>query len=258
MYCEPSQSEIERLGIDSQAAPDNVVCPRHAWYLPLKFILEWIAAFFLFVVAAPLIMLLAVLVRFTSRGPVFYSQSRLGRHGRAFLMYKLRTMRHRCEDQTGPIWSPPNDSRVTRIGRFLRTTHLDELPQLLNILQGHMSLIGPRPERPELAVQIERTLPRFRERLQLRPGLTGLAQTQLPADLGLHTVRKKLVYDLYYVREANPWLDLRIALSTMLYLFGVLFHSLGRRMVRPYGAAAERDDELNGLTSDEECESSTT
>jgi lipopolysaccharide/colanic/teichoic acid biosynthesis glycosyltransferase len=138
----------------------------------------------------------------------------------------------------------------------LRKTHLDELPQLLNVLQGHMALIGPRPERPELCAIIEKTIPRFSERLQVRPGMTGLAQTQLPADLGIHTVRKKLAYDLYYVREVNPWLDLRIALSTILYLIGVALHQLGRRMVSPYGAAAERDH--SEVMSEEKFESRAT
>lgn len=255
MYCEGSQVEIERLGAVADDGVEGMIRPRHTWYLSIKVVIEWVASLFLLIAAAPLILVLAILVRVTSRGPVFYSQARLSRHGRVFHMYKLRTMRHRCEEQTGPIWSPPNDVRVTRVGRYLRRTHLDELPQLLNVIQGHMGLIGPRPERPELATQIEQTLPRFRERLQLRPGLTGLAQTQLPSDVGLHTVRKKLAYDLYYVREVNPWLDLRIALSTVLYVLGVLFHSMGRRMVSPYGAAAERDDAMNGLMSEQECES---
>ena len=173
-------------------------------------------------------------------------------------MHKLRTMKHDCETATGPIFSPPNDSRVTWVGRFLRKTHLDELPQLLNVLQGHMALIGPRPERPELCAVIQQTIPNFHERLQVRPGLTGLAQTQLPADLGIHTVHRKLAYDLYYVREVNPLLDLRIALSTFLYLCSVALHLLGRRMVSPYGAAAERDHDAGKVISEEKFETPAT
>lgn len=258
MYRQRPQSELEKPGTEPLDPPRVVIGPRHAWYPPIKTAVEWIAALVLFILAVPLMGVLTSLVWLTSHGPAFYAQSRLGRDGRIFLMYKLRTMRHRCEDESGPIWSPPNDSRVTRVGRFLRRTHLDELPQLLNVLKGQMSLIGPRPERPELSAQIEQTIPRFRERLQLRPGLTGLAQTQLPADIGLHTVRRKLAYDLYYLREANPWLDLRIALSTALYLFGAMSHSLGRRLVSPYGSAAERDRDTGTLMSEEECQTPTT
>jgi hypothetical protein len=129
---------------------------------------------------------------------------------------------------------------------------LDELPQLINVLQGHMSLIGPRPERPELCAMIEQQIPQFRQRLQLRPGLTGLAQSQLPADVALYTVRRKLKHDLYYIREVSPWLDLRIALSTVLYLVGVVLHMLGRRLVNRYGAAAEYDTETGRVIAEGE------
>jgi lipopolysaccharide/colanic/teichoic acid biosynthesis glycosyltransferase len=237
---------------------ESQIALSHEWYLPLKATWEWIAALILFIATVPLMFLLAILVRMTSPGPAFYSQSRVGRNGRIFLMHKLRTMHHQCETKTGPIWSPPNDSRITRVGRFLRKTHLDELPQLLNILQGHMALIGPRPERPELCAVIQRTIPKFHERLRVRPGMTGLAQTQLPADLGMHTVHKKLAYDLFYVREVNPWLDMRIALSTLLYLCGVVLHMVGRRMVSPYGMAAERDHHANEEMSEEKFETPTT
>ncbi|HVT88193.1 MAG TPA: sugar transferase [Tepidisphaeraceae bacterium] len=254
---------LEGINSESQSAPiagdemdlqSSPVVPRFQWYLPLKAGVERAIALVLFVLVLPLLALLAALVKFTSPGPAFYSQSRVGRNHRIFLMHKLRTMRHCCEAETGPVWSMPNDNRITRVGRFLRKTHLDELPQLLNVLQGHMCLIGPRPERPEICKQIENTIPRFRERLQIHPGMTGLAQTQLPSDTGMHTVRRKLAYDLYYIREVNPWLDARIALSTLLYLCGVVFHSLGRRMVSPYGMAAENDDEMRDLTDSEESE----
>jgi len=189
-------------------------------------------------------------VRLTSPGPAFYAQARVGRNGRIFQMYKLRSMRHQCEAQTGPIWSPRNDSRITPIGRVLRQTHLDELPQLVHVLQGNMSLIGPRPERPELCTLIEQKIPQFRQRLQLRPGLTGLAQSRLPGDVALHTVRRKLTHDLYYIREVSPWLDLRIALSTALYLMGVALHIVGQRLVNRYGAAAEYDTETGKLIAE--------
>src|SRR5450432_2764413 len=194
----------------------------------------------LLVATAPLMAILAICIRVTSSGPAFYSQSRVGRNGRIFLMHKLRTMHHMCETSTGPIFSPPNDSRITAIGKFLRISHLDELPQLVNVLQGHMALIGPRPERPELCTLIEQSIPRFHERLQLRPGITGLAQTQLPADLGIHTVQKKLESHLYYVREVNPWLDLCIAISTFPFFSGVTL--IGRRSLSTNADDDDCDD----------------
>jgi len=122
---------------------------------------------------------------------------------------------------------------VTPIGRFLRWAHLDELPQLVNILRGEMSLIGPRPERPELVGPIERALPCYRRRLSVRPGLTGLAQVQLGPDTDLLTVSRKLSYDLYYVRRVCFWLDIRVLLGTVLKCSGVSFSTIGRILGLP-------------------------
>jgi lipopolysaccharide/colanic/teichoic acid biosynthesis glycosyltransferase len=177
----------------------------------------------LLVLTAPLILLAAALVRLTSRGPAFYSQQRLGRHGRVFTIYKLRTMIHDCEKLTGPRWAAPADPRITPIGRFLRRTHLDELPQLLNVIRGQMGLVGPRPERPEIVVLLEKHIPRYRDRLLVRPGLTGLAQVQLPPDTDLASVRTKLAHDLYYIQHLSLLLDVRILLSTACYLAGIPF-----------------------------------
>jgi lipopolysaccharide/colanic/teichoic acid biosynthesis glycosyltransferase len=179
-----------------------------------KSVAEFTAALVLLVLAAPLIVVAGLLVKLTSRGPIFYLQTRLGRDGRPFTIYKIRTMVHDCESLTGPRWSIPGDPRVIRVGHFLRRSHLDELPQLLNVLRGDMGLIGPRPERPEFLPDLERALPGYRARLALRPGVTGLAQVQLDPDTDLNSVRRKLAYDLYYVEHVNPWLDLRILLAT--------------------------------------------
>src|SRR5439155_12868491 len=116
-----------------------------------------------------------LLVKLTSRGPALYTQTRLGRNGRPFTIYKLRTMQHRCESLTGARWSTPGDPRITPVGRFLRKTHLDELPQLWNVLRGDMALVGPRPERPEFVPQLEQAVPHYRDRLLVRPGVSGLA-----------------------------------------------------------------------------------
>src|SRR5262249_26068901 len=156
-------------------------------------------------------------------GPAFYTQTRVGRDGRLFSIYKIRTMVDKCESLTGPRWSMPGDPRITLVGHFLRVTHLDELPQLLNVLRGEMSLIGPRPERPEFIPELERALPAYRGRLAIRPGVTGLAQVQLPADTDLDSVRAKLAYDLYYIRHRGAWLDFRILVCTALYAFGIPF-----------------------------------
>jgi hypothetical protein len=126
-----------------------------------------------------------------------------------------------CELASGAIWSLPGDPRVTPVGWFLRWAHLDELPQLVNVLRGEMSLVGPRPERPEIISQFELALPHYRERLQARPGLTGLAQVQLPPDTNLDSVRRKLELDLCYVERMSLGLDLRILLATVLYVGGV-------------------------------------
>jgi lipopolysaccharide/colanic/teichoic acid biosynthesis glycosyltransferase len=198
--------------------------PARAWYLPVKAVLEFVLAFVLLVLSIPLIALMTVLVKLTSRGPAFYSQLRLGKGGKAFKLHKIRTMIHDCEKASGPRWSVPGDPRITPVGCFLRQTHLDELPQLWNVLRGEMSLVGPRPERPELVPGLEERIPHYRDRLLVRPGVTGLAQVQLPADTDLNSVRRKLAYDLYYVRHLGPWLDLRLIACTAARMVGVPFH----------------------------------
>jgi lipopolysaccharide/colanic/teichoic acid biosynthesis glycosyltransferase len=148
---------------------------------------------------------------------------RLGRYGRPFRIYKIRSMTHNCEKQSGVQWSRPSDPRVTRVGRVLRKLHIDEFPQLWNILRGEMSLVGPRPERPELIVTLEQALPRYRERLSVRPGLTGLAQVQLPPDTDLESVRRKLRYDLHYVALAGVLMDVRLLAATAVHVAGLPF-----------------------------------
>jgi lipopolysaccharide/colanic/teichoic acid biosynthesis glycosyltransferase len=169
----------------------------------------------------PVVVVAAVLIRATSRGPVIYRQVRVGRNGRPFIMYKLRTMWYDCERLSGPKWAAQDDPRVIPGGRFLRRTHIDELPQLWNVLRGEMSLVGPRPERPELVAELELVIPRYRVRECVRPGLTGLAQVQLPPDAEIGDVRRKLECDLYYVAHRGAWLDLRIVLATGLLMAGV-------------------------------------
>jgi lipopolysaccharide/colanic/teichoic acid biosynthesis glycosyltransferase len=169
----------------------------------------------------PVVAVAALFVKVTSRGPVFYTQVRLGRGGRPFVIYKLRSMYADSEALTGPCWSSRGDPRVTPVGRFLRWSHVDELPQMWNILVGDMSLIGPRPERPEMVPGLERAIPRYRERLLIRPGLTGLAQVQLPPDTDLNSVRVKLAHDLCYLECHSLWLDCRLFVATVLHVCGM-------------------------------------
>ncbi len=201
---------------------------RYRWYPPCKAVGDRLLALLLLAVAAPVILVAAAVVRLTSRGPAFYTQARVGRFGRLFTIYKLRTMINRAESLTGPRWSLPGDPRVTRFGALLRATHLDELPQLINVLLGHMSLVGPRPERPEFLPELEKELPGYRKRLSVRPGVTGLAQVQLPADSDVPSVRRKLAYDLFYVQRLSPWLDLRLMACTLFYALGVRYETIGR------------------------------
>jgi lipopolysaccharide/colanic/teichoic acid biosynthesis glycosyltransferase len=210
--------------------PPAVVERQATRYEGIKAVVETAAAALMLVAFSPLIAVTAVLVRLTSSGPAFYSQIRLGRHGRPYRIWKIRTMTHNCERQSGARWCAPGDARVTPVGRFLRKSHLDELPQLWNVIRGDMSLIGPRPERPEFIPELERNIPRYRERLQVRPGVTGLAQVQLPADTDLDSVRRKLTCDLYYVEHISAWLDVQILLSTGSHILGVPF-SLMHRML---------------------------
>jgi lipopolysaccharide/colanic/teichoic acid biosynthesis glycosyltransferase len=203
------------------------------WYDSVKVAIDRLVALALFIPALPIMLLAGLLVKLTSRGPVLYSQVRLGMDGRPFTLYKLRTMIHDCERHTGARWSTPGDPRITPVGRILRSTHLDELPQLWNVLRGDMSLIGPRPERPEIIPKLERGIPHYRDRLHVRPGVTGLAQVQLPPDTDLAGVRRKVAYDLYYIRHLGPWLDLRILACTVLHLFGVPCHGLCRFFLMP-------------------------
>ncbi len=222
------------------APPAGVpIAPERSWYPACKAVLDRAAALALLVLAGPLVLALAALVKLTSRGPAFYTQTRLGRHGVPFTIYKLRTMMNRCESLTGPRWSLPGDPRVTPLGRFLRASHLDELPQLVNVLRGEMSLIGPRPERPEFLPELEAACPRYRERLAVRPGVTGLAQVQLPADTSVDSVRRKLAYDLHYIRHLGPRLDLALLVCTALYALGLPFAVAARMLRVPHGEEVE-------------------
>ena len=172
--------EIDCLACDTVVdLPANL-----GWYAAGKTAFDYAAALAMLPFALILIALAAIAVKITSPGPVFYTQTRVGLNGRKYRIIKIRTMRVNCEAVSGIQWSQKGDSRITKVGKFLRVTHIDELPQLLNVLLGQMSLVGPRPERPEViqAKGLNQLVPGYRHRLRVKPGVTGLAQCQLPAD----------------------------------------------------------------------------
>lgn len=176
-----------------------------------------IAGMLLIVLAIPLLVV-AALIKLSSRGPVLYSQYRVGLHGRIFRIYKFRSMRQNAEAQTGPIWATANDPRCTRLGGFLRRTSIDELPQLLNVLKGEMSIVGPRPERPYFVRQFSKQYRDFEGRLLVPPGVTGWAQVH--GWRGNTSLAARLEHDLYYVRKWSLWLDLYILLLTPSHVLG--------------------------------------
>jgi lipopolysaccharide/colanic/teichoic acid biosynthesis glycosyltransferase len=186
-----------------------------------KPILDRATGLVLLIISLPATLVLIALVRLTSPGAAIYRQRRVGRDGVEFHLYKIRTMYHNIEAISGPQWSGPNDPRITPIGRALRFLHLDELPQLLNVVRGEMSLIGPRPERPEFVAHLAQLVPGYEQRLQVLPGITGLAQINLPADDSLESVHKKVIIDCQYIEKGNAYLDFRILVCTALRMLGI-------------------------------------
>ncbi|MCI0380015.1 MAG: sugar transferase [Gemmataceae bacterium] len=206
--------------------------------------LEILAALVLLILTVPLWALTALGIKLTSPGPVIYTQMRIGRKGKPFVILKLRTMIDNCESLTGPRWCMPDDPRITWFGWFLRKSHLDELPQLINVLRGDMSLVGPRPERPEFVAELERELPGYQGRHAVLPGITGLAQVQLPPDMDIDTVRRKLRYDLHYVRHIGFWMDLKLLTCTVLRALGIPFAIAGKLLFVPGPKTVERTEQL--------------
>jgi len=194
--------------------------PQPSSYFVRKGYFDRTIAVVLLIPGLPIIAALAALTRLTSRGPAIYRQVRVGQGGRKFMMYKIRTMRHDAEADSGPVWSnQARDPRVTPVGRVLRRLHLDELPQLWNILKGEMSLVGPRPERPEFVHVLADAIPNYRCRLAAPPGITGLAQLNLPPDTDLVAVQRKLELDLEYIEQASLLFDIRLLVCTFLRIF---------------------------------------
>ena len=186
----------------------------HPYYTGFKRATDVLLSMIGLVISAPAILIAAIFIKLESQGPVFYSQVRVGRFNRHFRIYKLRTMVSDAESN-GAQWAKKNDSRITPIGGFLRKTRLDELPQFWNVLKGEMSLVGPRPERPEFVEMLSEKVPFYVQRHLVKPGLTGWAQINYPYGASVEDAYNKLTYDLFYVKRASVGLDLQIFLRTV-------------------------------------------
>jgi exopolysaccharide biosynthesis polyprenyl glycosylphosphotransferase len=167
------------------------------------------------ILTAPMMALAALAIKLDSPGPVFYRQPRVGRLGRPFILLKFRSMTIDAEVGGEPCWAQKHDPRITKVGAFIRATHIDELPQLANIIRGEMSLVGPRPERPHFVEQLALAIPFYLERSYAKPGLTGWAQVNFPYGASVEDAREKLAYDLYYAKHSCLLLDLFILISTV-------------------------------------------
>ncbi len=206
---------VEHIGRDLQMIARMEDDARERLYLGLKRLMDLLLAFFGLLALGALIPLVALANAIACPGPLFYRQERVGRRGKPYTMIKFRSMIPLAEKDTGAVWACAGDQRITWIGRLLRKTRLDELPQVLNVLRGEMSVIGPRPERPEFVAQLARELPFYRARHTMRPGITGWAQVQYDYGSSVADALVKLEYDLYYIKHASILLDLRILLRTV-------------------------------------------
>ena len=194
--------------------------PLPYWERVAKRLLDIFISVLFLVVLSPLMLVLALLVGTTSSGPVIYRQQRVGRKDQLFTIYKFRTMVDNAEAQSGPKWAEDDDPRVTPIGRFMRKTRLDELPQFFNVLKGDMSLVGPRPERPYFVDQFKKEIPLYGRRHRIRPGITGWAQVKWKYDASFDDVREKTKFDLFYVENISLRMDFKILINTVFIVFG--------------------------------------
>jgi len=184
------------------------------WQATVKRIMDIIIAVFLLVTTLPLLLITAIAIKLDSRGSVFYKQQRIGLYSRSFTIYKLRSMRSDAE-KNGPQWAKKNDSRITRVGKIIRKFRIDEIPQLLCVLKGDMSMVGPRPERAVFIEKLRKTIPFYASRLKMKPGLTGWAQVRHYYDNDIEDVKIKLGYDIYYLSNASILLDIQILIRTI-------------------------------------------
>ena len=187
------------------------------WEEAVKRILDILVSLLILIFGFPLWVLIAVVIKLGSPGPVLYKQDRVGKNGDLFNIIKFRSMREDAE-KLGPQWANKKDPRVTRVGKWLRRLHLDEVPQMINVLNGHMSLVGPRPERPMFVESLSREIPLYTRRLKVRPGITGWAQVKHQYDESIEDVKKKVQYDLYYIENMSLRMDMKILLGTAYHM----------------------------------------
>lgn len=206
-----------RVSID-EIRPSNLILSTHLGprrgTVRLQTIYSFLAALIGLIVVAPVLVVAALLIKLTSPGPILFRQTRIGFNGKPFDVFKLRSMRKDAEVGTGAVWASRNDPRVTRVGRFLRNTRIDEMPQFWNVLKGDMAIVGPRPERPEFVRQLTASIPFYPQRHAVKPGITGWAQINHQYGDSLEHTKTKLEYDLYYIKNLSPALDLYIMFQT--------------------------------------------
>ncbi|MEN3037657.1 MAG: undecaprenyl-phosphate glucose phosphotransferase [Candidatus Kryptonium sp.] len=188
------------------------------WEKVAKRLIDIFVSFTVLVLGLPLWIVIAILIKIDSKGPVIYKQERVGKDGKIFTLYKFRSMFENAEAMTGPTWASKNDPRVTRVGRILRKLHLDEVPQFFNVLKGDMSLIGPRPERPAFVEKLSKEIPLYKRRLKVKPGITGWAQVKYKYDESIEDVKKKLQYDLFYIENMSLRMDFKIIFHTIIHI----------------------------------------
>jgi len=194
---------------------------KSSWHTDLVTrVLDLYTATALLVLTLPVMLIVALLIKLDSRGPVFYRQERVGRGGKVFMLNKFRSMSCNAEAEGRPLWAQIGDPRVTRVGRIIRCARIDELPQLLNVLRGEMSMVGPRPERPYFVEQLSASIPFYAARHFVKPGITGWAQVNAPYTASIEDTREKLRYDLYYIKHRSIGLYWRILLRTVRVVIG--------------------------------------
>lgn len=190
--------------------------PLSAWDRILKRVIDIFISTIVLIVLFPFMLLTTFLIKIDTHGPVFYRQKRIGFRGKEFTLFKFRSMVSDAERHTGPVWARKNDTRITRVGKIMRPLRIDELPQLINVLRGDMSFVGPRPERPAFVTELQKEIPLYTLRLNAHPGITGLAQVKHRYDTSIESVKRKLRYDLQYINNLSLRMDLKILLKTVL------------------------------------------
>jgi exopolysaccharide biosynthesis polyprenyl glycosylphosphotransferase len=215
--CIPVQRRLKRIdltNLDEAWFAELDRAPARPIVAALTRVGDLITSVAFLITTLPLMLLLALVIRLDSPGPILYRQERVGLGGKPFTLLKFRSMRANAE-ALGPTWAAQRDPRVTRIGSFMRRTRMDELPQLINVLRGEMGFIGPRPERPFFVEQLAQSIPFYRDRARVKPGLTGWAQVNYPYGASVADAKAKLSYDMYYLKNRSPMLDILILFSTV-------------------------------------------